>query len=190
MPRTKEEIRQANTDRKRLWRQNNREKALSTERKWREANPDKIKKYNKTNYESHPETFKRQRENHYKKYGSDETHREQSRRWRSNNPDKVKMQRYKRWAAEHNPLVSTLTKEQWDSQLKFFNNKCAYCGNEMTKVTLDHIIPLSKGGEHSVVNVVPCCPTCNFRKGTKSIEEFLCHIHKEESYAEKHAHRY
>lgn len=43
-------------------------------------------------------------------------------------------------------------------------NQCQYCGSKQ-KLTLDHVIPRSKGGKHSWDNVVIACETCNGRKG-------------------------
>lgn len=34
-------------------------------------------------------------------------------------------------------------------------------------MTVDHTIPVSKGGEHSPHNVVPACIECNSKKGAK-----------------------
>lgn len=43
---------------------------------------------------------------------------------------------------------------------------CPYCTRPMRSVekSLDHIVPLSRGGAHSVYNVLVCCKTCNSRK--------------------------
>jgi hypothetical protein len=43
---------------------------------------------------------------------------------------------------------------------------CPYCTRPMRSVekNLDHIVPLSRGGAHSVYNVLVCCKTCNSRK--------------------------
>ena len=41
---------------------------------------------------------------------------------------------------------------------------CSYC-NERHKLTLDHIVPLSTGGEHDIDNAVPACNSCNSAKG-------------------------
>ena len=44
--------------------------------------------------------------------------------------------------------------------------RCHYCGR-MAKLTIDHVIPLSKGGDHSRSNVVPACQRCNSQKGNR-----------------------
>lgn len=44
---------------------------------------------------------------------------------------------------------------------------CQYCGSTK-KLTLDHVIPRSKGGKHSWDNVVIACSGCNSRKGDRT----------------------
>ena len=45
--------------------------------------------------------------------------------------------------------------------------KCVYCGTTAGRLTLDHIIPRSKGGESIWENVVTACAPCNLRKGDR-----------------------
>jgi 5-methylcytosine-specific restriction endonuclease McrA len=50
------------------------------------------------------------------------------------------------------------------------NHACQYCGS--TKhLTLDHIIPRSKGGTHTWDNVVTACAPCNSTKGDRLLPE-------------------
>ena len=42
-------------------------------------------------------------------------------------------------------------------------NECGYCGSK-TNLTLDHIKPKSKGGEHTWDNLITCCKKCNEKK--------------------------
>ena len=44
---------------------------------------------------------------------------------------------------------------------------CQYCGQERGKLTVDHVIPRSKGGASSWDNIVTCCAPCNRRKGDR-----------------------
>lgn len=46
-------------------------------------------------------------------------------------------------------------------------NTCQYCGSHQ-KLTLDHVIPRSKGGKHRWDNVVTACATCNAKKGDRT----------------------
>lgn len=55
------------------------------------------------------------------------------------------------------------TRQEWENKKKSYNYTCAYCGKQ-TKLTKDHVIPLSKGGNDNIENIVPSCQSCNSRK--------------------------
>lgn len=46
-------------------------------------------------------------------------------------------------------------------------NRCQYCGKRFptSELSLDHVVPRSRGGEASWTNIVCCCVRCNVRKG-------------------------
>lgn len=50
---------------------------------------------------------------------------------------------------------------------------CQYCFKKMSmhELTFDHVLPLSRGGTTCWENIVTCCPTCNTKKGNKTLEE-------------------
>ena len=49
-------------------------------------------------------------------------------------------------------------------------HKCQYCG-ATRKLTIDHIIPKSKGGSDDWDNLVVACSSCNIKKGDKYLEQ-------------------
>ena len=49
--------------------------------------------------------------------------------------------------------------------------QCAYCGSSSNRLTLDHIVPRSRGGTSVWENVVTSCAPCNHRKGDRLLEE-------------------
>ena len=49
--------------------------------------------------------------------------------------------------------------------------KCVYCGTAGGRLTLDHVIPRSKGGDSVWENVVTACAPCNLRKGDRLLED-------------------
>jgi 5-methylcytosine-specific restriction endonuclease McrA len=51
--------------------------------------------------------------------------------------------------------------------------RCQYCGDRKSpnELTLDHILPRSRGGDNSPVNVVTACVACNSRKGNRTPSE-------------------
>ena len=59
--------------------------------------------------------------------------------------------------------------------------RCMYCGQKFRpqELTLDHIIPRSRGGKNSWDNLVACCAKDNHKKGDRTPEEAGMHlIHK------------
>jgi 5-methylcytosine-specific restriction endonuclease McrA len=44
---------------------------------------------------------------------------------------------------------------------------CQYCGHERGNLTVDHVVPRSKGGKSTWDNIVACCAPCNRRKGDR-----------------------
>jgi hypothetical protein len=53
--------------------------------------------------------------------------------------------------------------------------RCVYCGVEFpaAELTLDHVEPRMRGGDHSEGNLVTCCRECNRRKGGEAAWSFL-----------------
>jgi HNH endonuclease len=52
--------------------------------------------------------------------------------------------------------------------------KCAACGSP-DKLTIDHIVPVSRGGHCDADNLQALCDSCNKRKGRKTMTEFMAH---------------
>jgi len=63
-------------------------------------------------------------------------------------------------------LVDTLTYEQWKFACEWFDNCCTYCGAEEF-LTEDHLVPVSKRGPRTALNIIPCCHSCNSSKHAK-----------------------
>lgn len=61
--------------------------------------------------------------------------------------------------------------KDWERTLRRFDRKCAYCG-ATGDLHMDHVVPLSRGGTHTIGNVVPACPTCNLSKHNRFVTEW------------------
>ncbi len=48
---------------------------------------------------------------------------------------------------------------------------CQYCGQRTSTLTIDHVIPRHLGGQHEWDNLVTACPSCNHRKGGRTLEQ-------------------
>lgn len=132
------------------------EKVHALYAKWRKANPEKVVRARKLYYEA----------NRQKAIENAST-------WAKEHPEENRLRCAKRHALKYSntPTDELLTLAQWHDVLTQYNGHCAYCDRE-AKLTLDHVIPLSKGGTHSKNNVVPACGHCNSSKGNKTVEEW------------------
>lgn len=77
-------------------------------------------------------------------------------------------QRRRHGRAVAGPGVST---GQLRRMISAYEGRCVYCGADAD--TIDHVLPLSRGGLHEIDNLVPACASCNFEKGSKTIGEWL-----------------
>lgn len=72
-------------------------------------------------------------------------------------------------------LPNTLTREQWHYACDWFDSCCAYCGAEAGRVFLteDHLVPISKGGPRTALNILPCCWSCNSSKQSTRADTWI-----------------
>lgn len=78
---------------------------------------------------------------------------------------------------EHIRLIGSNPERHWKippvsrrEVLRRDNHACQYCGSGK-RLTLDHVIPRSKGGQHTWNNVVAACESCNSKKGDRLPQE-------------------
>lgn len=109
-----------------------------------------------------------------KKYRESGRAAETARKWRKRNLEASrltgKLGQQKRRTRELSSGTG-ITRQQWVETLEVFASSCAYClapGN-----TMEHIVPLSRGGTHDADNIVPACKSCNFSKHNRSLLEFV-----------------
>jgi 5-methylcytosine-specific restriction endonuclease McrA len=55
--------------------------------------------------------------------------------------------------------------------IKRDSGRCQYCGNKSVELTIDHVLPKSRGGSDTWENLTTACMRCNNRKGNKTPEE-------------------
>ena len=69
----------------------------------------------------------------------------------------------------------------WRAQIQ--KGVCHYCGGKFppSELTMDHIVPLSRGGHSTKGNIVPCCKACNNnKKYTMPVDEILAELDRED----------
>lgn len=97
-----------------------------------------------------------------------------AREWAEVNPDKVRAtKRAYRIRRAHALLASPgVSTADWVRLLNRFSHRCAYCGDSPEVLHMDHVVPLAKGGRHSIGNVLPACPDCNLTKNATYLYEW------------------
>lgn len=99
--------------------------------------------------------------------------REAKRAYRNANRDAIRALNNRRKARERNVEISDLTAQQWVDIIATYESRCVYCGCSPERITMDHVIPLSKGGNHTASNVVPACGPCNYAKSDGDAPPFV-----------------
>jgi len=103
------------------------------------------------------------------------TARARARRWIAANPKRA-LTNAKNGTARRRAriarVLATLTPQEWEAILDASGRACIYCGSQ-DQISMDHLTPISKGGNHTAENVAPACLPCNLSKGAKVVAEFL-----------------
>jgi 5-methylcytosine-specific restriction endonuclease McrA len=161
-------------------------------KKWALANPDKRKEvcrrnrqktqprrtaYNRQWLANHPELIKEYKRRYHVK------NPDARRLYQQQNRDKLRewhkayrlqnLHRHYIW--HHNyrtrqrQAEGSFTVEQWVGLCEKYGNKCLWCKQELP-LTIDHIVPLSKGGSNFISNIQPLCRRCNSRKSGRVMD--------------------
>ncbi len=143
-----------------LWYIENKEQNKRSGRKWKERNKEQYIVYYKQYYADHKEA-----------------HAKRSRKWHENNPGKRKAMKHRYRATKRNATIEKFL----DNEIFERDNwMCGICGKKVDKAlkwphpqyrSLDHIIPLSKGGTHTRNNTQCSHLNCNKKKNAAMIEK-------------------
>ena len=95
-------------------------------------------------------------------------------RWRTNNPEKwIEVRKIANLNAKIKRLGldGKISSADWESLKKKYNWTCPSCKKQEpeVKLTIDHVIPVTKGGDNHVSNLQPLCKSCNSKKYNKVI---------------------
>ena len=152
------------------YKKNHKEDIASSKKEWYENNKDISLERSQKHYKENRE----QKLNYQKQYYKDNKNSilEYRKEYHKKNPDKAFNSQSKRRSLIE-IQENNFTKEQWLEMMEFFDWKCAYSGEKFNNNrTIDHIVPLSKNGEHKAYNLVPMLKNLNSSKHTKDMLEW------------------
>lgn len=179
------------------WNKENKERFRANLYKWRAENPQRLSEISKKSWHKNSKNWKEKRREWEMKNKDhlNAWHRE----WYMKNPEKVKMwakRKYERMRQENLEKMKLMWKEQgafrrlkgtqsykkvplqYLQELKEATKNCPYCENEIIEYHLDHMVPLTRGGEHVKENLTFCCKKCNLSKNNKTVPEFMEYLKK------------
>jgi 5-methylcytosine-specific restriction endonuclease McrA len=150
--------RDANKEASRQWRQNHPEsKHLSNKaynRIYQEKNREKYREQSKAYYEANRDRLK-----------------EQKHIYRRNNLEAYAVREANRRAHKAR-AGGSFTQQEWHELCAYYEYTCLRCGRQEPDIelTVDHVVPLSRGGTNDIDNLQPLCRACNTSKHAKAID--------------------
>lgn len=133
------------------WRKSNPEKMRAAQRRWDLANPEK------------------RRENQLRSYRSD----------LARSREKARSRCAFRRSTRRRALLP-VTRAAIDARFALWSNRCAFCGVDANhprnagheRLTVDHVLALTKGGLDEAINIIPVCSRCNSSKHNNSVDDW------------------
>ena len=138
----------------------------------------------KARYLAAPERFKAQRDKRQAEMGEELRRRDReryaadpsgkkaaARRWVAKNPAKAKLIQQRRRAVKQAAESRRVTPRELAHLRHRQRSACFYC-EQVKPLTIEHLIPLTRGGRNSIGNYVLACASCNASKGNRLVIEY------------------
>jgi len=129
--------------------------------RYSQNNPEKRAESKRQSYQNHKHEIAKYSRNYYQ--ANRDICLERGNNWRKANPEKA----YDRYNRRRTRLSQAETFYIRPIFLKrLYASPCVACGGR-NKITMDHVVPISRGGRHSEGNLQPLCLSCNSGKCNK-----------------------
>lgn len=144
--------------------------AKETQKKYVEANRDRVLASRKKWQEENSERYAARKQEYYlrTKERDKERKAEYKHRYVRENKEKVNNSTQRRRAKKKQNGVCLVTAKEIR---RIYSSPCLYCGST-TQISVDHVVPIYRGGRHSIGNLAPACKLCNSSKGSKFLTEW------------------
>jgi len=156
-------------------RSKNKHRITAYFQRWYAANGDKFRERQRAYHHTNRETIIRKR----KIYQRENRKRlsETSKRYAQAHPEKIKLYKDKN-RAKRKAAKGTCTTAQWLAKCEYHGWRCYLCGSQLDhkSLTIEHRIPLTKGGTEWPANLAPACLPCNLSKNNKTEREYRDHV--------------
>jgi len=152
------------------WYQRNQARADERARAWQAANPDKVQRIQRAWYARNREqaiaaTTRWINENRGR-FNEARNRRMQTAKGRAARTERNQRRRARIMGNGYEAIPAA----EWSAKLAAYGGRCAYCGDSATE--RDHLVPLARGGTHTLDNLVPACGPCNRKKGDQLVSEW------------------
>lgn len=161
---------------KRKYYEANKEKCLERQHKYYRANRERLIKQRRERDAANADKIRARRRKYLE--ANREAINERIKKWRSNNPDKVGEATARRARAE---LEGNATPKLIEAKWEASDKTCILCGQPIdldakaphpNSRTLEHLMPISRGGRHDMDNIDFAHYSCNASKRDKTLEEY------------------
>ncbi len=139
-------------------------------KEWQQKNKERVNETCRRIYQNnleHSRELRRNRVNKWYAIHANEA-RERAAKYRAEHPEIKRFAESKRRTKKLGNGIFQISKLELNKLLK---QPCFVC-NSKNNQTIDHIIPISKGGRHSIGNLQTLCASCNSSKHTKTMYQW------------------
>ena len=144
--------------------------AIARTKKWGQDNPERVLENSRKQYHKDIDKSRKNRAARVRK-------------WYAANPEQGRAAAAK-WKRDNRALATGYENARRSRKLEagtyrisnfeikvLLASACANCGTH-DRISIDHIVPLSRGGRHSIGNLQPLCTSCNSSKNKKTMMEW------------------
>lgn len=166
---------------------NNKDYIIEKTKQHRDKNKEEINKKRREQYKNNKESINKRNRYYYER--NKKRILESNKEYKRNNKDYYLEKARERYALKKNSF-GNFTEKEFRKTLEWFDYKCAYSGEtisyDLSNCHREHVVPLSKGGDNGIWNIVPSLDSVNLSKHNSDMEEWY---RKQPYFSEERLHK-